>query len=51
MDSESTTRDNPDFAPTVVGHIESHRASVAIAHDETRQELAPGLHQDAPNVL
>ena len=51
MDSESTTRDHPNFAPTVVGNTESHRAGVAIAHDETRQELVPGLHQDAQNVL
>ena len=53
MDSESTTRDNPDFAPrsTVVGSAESDRAVASIAHDETRQELAPGLHQDAQNVL
>ena len=51
MDGESTTQDNPHFAPIVVGHTESHRARVAIAHDETRQELAPGLHQDSQNVL
>ena len=51
MDSESTTRDHPDFAPMVVGHTESRRACVASAHDETREELAPGLHQDAQNVL
>ena len=51
MDSESTTRDHPDFAPMVVGHTESHRARVAIAHDETSQEFAPGLHHEAQNVL
>ena len=51
MDSESTTRDHPDFAPMVVGHTESHRARVASAHDDTRKEPAPGLHQDAQNVL
>ena len=51
MDSESTTRDHPDFAPMVVGHTESHRARVASAHDETREEPGPGLHQDAQNVL
>ena len=51
MDSESTTRDHPDFAPMVVGHTESHRARVASAHDETREEPGPGLHQEAQIVL
>ena len=45
MDSESTTRDHPAFAPMVVGHTDSHRARVARAHDETREEAGPGLHQ------
>ena len=53
MDSESTrtTRDHPDFAPMVVGHTESHRARIASAHDETREEPGPGLHQEAQIVL
>ena len=51
MDSESTTRDHPDFAPMVVGHTESHRARVASAHDETREEPGPGLRQEAQIVL
>ena len=51
MDSESTTRDHPAFAPMVVGHTESHRARVASAHDETREEPGPGLHQEAQIVL
>ena len=51
MDSESTTRDHPDFAPMVVGHTDSHRARVASAHDETREEPGPGLHQEAQIVL
>ena len=51
MDSESTTRDHPDFAPMVVGHTESYRARVACAHDEKREEPAPGLRQEAQIVL
>ena len=51
MDSESTTRDHPAFAPMVVGHTDSHRARVASAHDETREEPGPGLHQEAQIVL
>ena len=51
MDSESTTRDHPDFAPMVVGHTDSHRARVASAHDETREEPGPGLLQEAQIVL
>ena len=51
MDSESMTCDHPDFAPMVVGHTESHRARVASAHDETREEPSPGLHQEAQIVL
>ena len=51
MDSESTTRDHPDFAPMVVGHTDSHRARVASAHDETREEPGPGLRQEAQIVL
>ena len=51
MDSESTTRDHPAFAPMVVGHTESHRARVASAHDETREEPGPGLFQEAQIVL
>ena len=47
MDSESTTRDHPAFAPMVVGHTDSHRARVASAHDETREEPGPGLRQEA----
>ena len=51
MNSESTTRDHPAFAPMVVGHTDSHRARVASAHDETREEPGPGLHQEAQIVL
>ena len=51
MDSESTTRDHPDFAPMVVGHTKSYRARVACAHDEKREEPAPGLRQEAQIVL
>ena len=51
MDSESMTRDHPAFAPMVVGHTESHRARVASAHDETREEPGPGLRQEAQIVL
>ena len=51
MDSESTTRDHPAFAPMVVGHTDSHRARVASAHDETREEPGPGLRQEAQIVL
>ena len=51
MDSESTTRDHPDFAPMVVGNSEPDRARVEIAHDETREVPGPGLHQEAQIVL
>ena len=51
MDSESTTRDHPDFAPMVVGHTESCRARVSCAHDKKREEPTPGLRQEAQIVL
>ena len=51
MDSESTPCDHPAFAPMVVGHTDSHRARVASAHDETREEPGPGLRQEAQIVL
>ena len=52
MPSDKTTvATTADFAPTVVGHTDSHRARVASAHDETREEPGPGLHQEAQIVL
>mgnify|MGYP000294747288 CR=1 FL=1 len=51
MDGESTTRDHPDFAPMVVGHTESDHARVSCAHDENREELAPGLRQGARGAV
>ena len=42
---------NHDFVPMDVGNSEPDRARVEIAHDETREELRPGLHQEAQIVL
>ena len=40
-----------DFAPTVVGPTEPDRAATASAHDDTRSQDHPQLHQQAQNVL
>ena len=40
-----------DFAPTVVGPTEPDRAATASAHDGTRSQDHPQLHQQAQNVL
>ena len=40
-----------DFAPTVVGPTEPDRAAAASAHDGTRSQDHPQLHQQAQNVL
>ena len=40
-----------DFAPTVVGPTEPDRAAAASAHDDTRSQDHPQLHQQAQNVL
>ena len=42
---------NHDFVPMDVGNSEPDRARVEIAHDETREEPGPGLHQEAQIVL
>ena len=42
---------NHDFVPMDVGNSEPDRARVEIAHDETREEPRPGLHQEAQIVL
>ena len=40
-----------DFAPTVVGPTEPDRAATASAHDGTRSQDHPQLHQQAQIVL
>ena len=40
-----------DFAPTVVGPTEPDRAAAASAHDDTRSQDHPQLHQEAQIVL
>ena len=42
---------NHDFVPMDVGNSEPDRARVEIAHDETREQPRPGLHQEAQIVL